>query len=512
MKRALKINAMGVVLIIMVGISPCDAFINIGPALFCESPPNSMTFHWRTNNFSAGTLSLGLDTSYTLLIVTEVLPDTNHFLKITNLHPGWHYYYRIICDADTEYGDFWEPPDHLSQGEISEIVMYGDNQGGINNSQVPTFRRVVNRISCYSPHLILHLGDIIEGGATLPASTLQRDFDEDFFIPAYPINKRAPTIVTPGNHDFGPRVDNLRCTLYPGPNNCQICFSVWRNNVTNPGNRMFFSFDYGPVRFIVLNVNVWPCWCADEPGEFNHGGVNIIKQGMVNFLEAELQAAENCPYVIVVTHIPPFSCGWYSNPPIHYGGSYYSDWMFRSLVQLARNYNISAWFSGHYHYYQRNRDPAGYPITYIESGRTAAGGYYPTYDSTWVVFTDTTLSAGGRCGRFHFVRLLISNTSITGIATDTTGFTFDTFTILPRFPPPDYDLHLVISTSGDAVQLSWHSIPGATYYQIYRSSEPDFPIQPENLITSTSGTSFMNLDVNNAPLHRYFYKVTYSTE
>jgi len=505
-----------VLALVLLLATTCIGGITIGPALYTTDPQHDVVIHWRTANPDAGIIYYGADWTLSLGILTESVIDTSHFFTIDGLLPGTQYFYKILSDFDADSGQFWTAPAETQTTESWEIAIYGDSQGSNSmtrpspHNQVRFFRGVVNKMIEYYPRFAIHLGDMVWGYPYEDESYLQEDYDVEFFEPAAALNRNTIHVVVPGNHDIGPLADSIHCTLYPGPNARSLCWSTWRKNVVNPGNGSFFSFDYGPIRFVVLNADIYPCWCEDEPGEFEHGGVNQLRTGVIAWLSAELDAAleANPRYIIVLTHFPPFGCGYLQPGHIPWPGGYYQDPnLFQPLVSLARTHQVSAWFSGHHHYYM-HIDRADDDITYLISGRSAAGGVYPTYDSSYVVYTDTTHAYPGNypLGRHHFLRILVNNDSLLVIATDTLGISIDSVRIYPRIPPTN--LSPVISIAGDDCLLIWNDLPGATLYHVYRSADPLFNIEQGNLIGSTTEPSFTDSGAVIFSGPQSFYKIT----
>ncbi len=83
---------------------------------------------------------------------------------------------------------------------------------------------------------------------------------------------------------------------------------------------------------------------------------------------------------------------------------------------------------------------------------------------------------------------------------------------LPCFgiSPLDSIQALVICQIAPDVRLWWETISGASFYNIYRDTEPFFTPGPGNLIGTAADTFYTDANAFTLPLSRYFYIVVAS--
>ncbi|PIK46938.1 putative iron/zinc purple acid phosphatase-like protein isoform X2 [Apostichopus japonicus] len=202
-----------------------------------------------------------------------------HRVKLANLLPGTQYYYLVKTnDQESEILHFTTMKDGTDWSPT--IIMFGDmgTRGGS-----PSLRILNKAALSQSVDAIIHTGDFAydlheEGGKV----------GDDFMNRIQYAASRLPYMTCVGNHEIA-----------------WDTFSHYRYRFSMPGvewptpvDRLFYSFDMGPVHFISYSTEV----------HFAREGRDIAKQ--VAWLQEDLQEANtnrnNRPWVIAFGHRPMY--------------------------------------------------------------------------------------------------------------------------------------------------------------------------------------------------------------
>lgn len=271
-------------------------------------------------------------------------PATLGEVHLTDLQPGTTYMYRVVLGGvDGPWRHFTTAP---AGGESVRFTVYGDSQ-----SNPAIFEKLCDLMAAQHPDLGVETGDITGSG-----SVLSQWVDEHWW-PMRNFAAEVPTYVAPGNHDYsgwghGPVPPFEQYLAHP---------------TGSSGNEYYYSFVYGPARFICLDANQ-----AEGPL-----GERIPPDGaQYQWLVKELEAAsKQQQWIFVFFHQPPYSECW--------GGGYYDGepHLRQEIVPLLEKYKVDMVFSGHTHDYERGLphppyDPktgSGNEVTYIING--GAGGH-----------------------------------------------------------------------------------------------------------------------------------------
>jgi len=434
----------------------CQAAFTRGPYLsFADDPAHSMVVSWGTQSLQTGVVWYGTSIPYSML-VNEITPDTIHHVQLPGLSVNTHYFYRVFSGSDSATGDFWTAP--LPTDPI-EIIGYGDSQ------YFPIIHsRIVQQFMQYSPRLILKAGDSAVNGT-------YGEFNYLFFGPTQNAICHVPLISCPGNHDADSGTTWLTFT-----------YNMYKRLFEFPGNELYFSFDFGPVHFTILNSQVAWQYGPETP--------------QTQWLMADLAATEQ-PYRIVMFHTPPYTSGS-GNPSNMSLRQYWCPIFGQHHVQMVIN--------GHQHFYQRCEPGDG--IVYVITGGAGSGLYNPTFDSSYVRAAYPT---------YHFLRLQIQPDSIVVTAIDTSNTVLDRFTLFPwRLPVPAPILNLTIHRETGGIRLNWGTIRQdtsgfpltITQYRIYRNTlTPSFLPDSTNYLNATADSTFRDTSISPQTTHA-FYQVT----
>ena len=170
--------------------------------------------------------------------------------------------------------------------------------------------RTAERMAEAAPDFWLHAGDVV-----YPTGRYS-NYNTSFFLPFADLLRRSPVYAVLGNHDL---LDDEGRQL-----SRNLVLPV--NSLS--GDERFFSFAYGAVRVIGVDLNEHPRIGADHPG--------------LVYLREELPQVSE-PWIVVMSHFPIYSASFHGDRPD----------LKKFLVPLLRRYQVDLYFSGHDHIYQR---------------------------------------------------------------------------------------------------------------------------------------------------------------
>ena len=321
------------------------------PPYLQEPTPESMTVMWLLNHTdSLSWVEFGEDKkldekAYTTVDGLVDADDHVHKVRLSNLNPGTKYSYRVVSKSiekfgayDVQYGDtlasetyeFFTP--ESDQKEVS-CVIYNDV-----HENLPLFRKL-HKIAVKDPYdFAVFNGDVmnhIDEESQLVDRALG-PFAELFA-------SETPYVYARGNHDVRGR------------------FARKLNDyIASPADANYYSFDYGPVHFLVMDLG------EDKPDEHPEYG------GLVNFgpyreaqrlwlaKEIETDACKDAAFRVLVAHIPM------------YGKGYTETLCKRLWGDLLNEGRIDLHLAGHTHRYRSipgGEDKLNCPIV-IGGGRT----------------------------------------------------------------------------------------------------------------------------------------------
>ena len=242
------------------------------------------------------------------------------------------------------------------------FIAFGDTRTGDD-----AHRQVVSSILSLTPTLVLHMGDFVANGNDSAQWTTFYSIEHD-------LQSQIPFYGVLGNHEGG--------------NPC--CYF---NHFDWPNNKRWYSFDYGNVHFVALEIDGYADYASGSP--------------QVQWLKNDL-AHTSQQWKVVFFHIPPYSSG----------SEHGSDLGVRAVMEpLFRQYGVDLVFNGHDHDYERSMANG---ITYIVTG----GGGAPLYakgqpDPASVYFTST----------YHSVQVNVTGMTLTVAGVRPDGVRFDEFTL-----------------------------------------------------------------------------------
>ncbi|MGC9308672.1 MAG: metallophosphoesterase [Thermoplasmatota archaeon] len=326
---------------------------------------DAVTILWETSSPSDDNIvEYGNNDTYGF---TQTVPSGGTHHEVT-IHPEMATgRYRVISDDTASHAfSFSLAPDCSSD---FTAVIYGDSRGSWDNWEHAAL--VADAIDAVLPDMVIHGGDMVDDGRVKEqwASWLNATMS---------LMQNAPLYGVLGNHERN------------GSRYYEI-FAL-------PGNEMWYSFDYGPYHFVVLD-NYVP-W-----GE---------RSSQYAWLREDL-ARSMQPFKIVCFH-----------EPIYCSGGHLPRFDVRAVWEpLFIEHDVDLVFQSHCHYYQRTIPIGG--IIYVVTGGAGAPLYSP--EDAWFVNTSSE--------NHHYCQLDVSSAdmTITVSARDIDGVLLDRFAVTSDAAP-----------------------------------------------------------------------------
>lgn len=369
MKKILKRNKIFAIVIILLfgGIAFLSSKqINLQPKIIVgpytqNVTNNSITILWETdiptNNNS---VEYGENTSYGYIKYGNANACHHEIIINPSFSSG---YYRVISDGIKSNEFKFNLASHCYTTKKFKCIIFGDSRGVWDNWRNAT--KVAKAVNDEHPDIVIHGGDMVKDGKS-------RQQWNEWLNLMKPLMQNSTLFGVLGNHEEN------------GSRYYEI-FAL-------PNNEMWYSFDYGPCHFTIL----------DEYEPWNVGSMQY------KWLENDL-SSNNAPFKIVCFHEPIYCSG---------GHSPRKD-IRKVWEPLFEKYNVSIVFQSHNHYYQRINPING--ITYIISGGAGA----PLYNPKSAYFINISKKA------YHYCVLNVSlkDMEIIFSAKYINGSTFDRFVI-----------------------------------------------------------------------------------
>jgi predicted phosphodiesterase len=320
---------------------------------------DSVIVVWETDVAGSSQVDYGLTSGYGSVVSDSILL-THHALTLTGLSPYTAYHYRVSTNGQLLGSDNVFRSAAVPTQTTFSFVAFGDTRTDAINHQ-----KVVNSILSLSPDFVLHMGDMVENGSVSSQWTTFFNIERDLI-------RQAPLYGVLGNHE----------------QNSPLYFEAFHL----PGNERWYSFDYGNVHFIGLEIDGYASYA---PGS----------EQMLWLANDSAQTRQT--WKVVFFHIPPYS-----------SGSHGSDLQVRAALEpLFIQYGVDLVFNGHDHDYERS---SANEIVYIVTG----GGGAPlstqvNSNPASVYFTST----------YHSVLVTVTGSLLAGTAVRSDGVAFDRFSL-----------------------------------------------------------------------------------
>lgn len=260
----------------------------------------AVSIRWRTDVPTVGRVTYGLSANNLSANVSESTSTTEHEVRITGLTSDSQYFYSVgtttqVLQQGTDNYFLTAPPAN-SKRKI-RVASFGDC--GINpiNNQTNVRDAFLNFRGTTPTDLWMLIGDNSYDGDD-PA------FQVNFFAP-YQTNlmKNSMLFAVPGNHDYSNNATLAASHNIPYFSIFSLPTNAEAGGVPS-GTKEWYSFDYGPIHFIMLdgfgtrNVN----------GTDRRFFADTVNHPQVAWLKQDL-AATTQKWKIVYQHFPPYSHG-----------------------------------------------------------------------------------------------------------------------------------------------------------------------------------------------------------
>lgn len=220
------------------------------------------------------------------------------------------------------------------------FAVIGDRTGG---HEPGIHGEIITEIERMRPDFVVGVGDMIEG-YTADIKAVEKEWKEYLDLTR---SFSMPFCTVPGNHDIW---DSTSAEVY-------------RKHVGRP----YYSFDAGPIHFIMLDTGRWST-------------VTSFPQQQVDWLKSDLEENRQAEYTIVVYHIPYWieTIAKGKPDPLH---------------DIFITYGVDAVFTGHYHVYFSGRyDGIAYTGVGSSGGVCEPGITGLKYHFMWVTVDDEGIS------------------------------------------------------------------------------------------------------------------------
>lgn len=236
---------------------------------------------------------------------------------LNNLKPGRRYEYEV---PDAGRGSFITP--YIGKGDFT-FVVFGDNR-----TRHDVYKTVAAAITAAKPTFVVNTGDLIADGRDAKQWPVFFDISKEWM-------RQSVFLPSLGNHE----------------RNTSYWYQIFGRQ------RGYYSLDWGPIHWVIIN--------SDAGNAAPPAGVEAFWKEQIDWLEKDLAANQEAPFLFVVFHHPPYS----AVRRRHEGAARIA----ARLVPIFRKHKVNGVFAGHDHNYQRHVEDG---IQYVVTG----GGGAPLYD------------------------------------------------------------------------------------------------------------------------------------
>lgn len=223
-------------------------------------------------------------TTVAMVYTNQDISSYLHRVKLSNLQPKTNYYYMPVSNDVSNGPYYFRTPDDSSDWQ-PEFLVYGD-LGVHSESLAKLEREALN--GQYSA--ILHVGDFGYNLYDMVTDGLYKgqNVGDIFMQQITEMASHIPYMVSPGNHEI--EADTF--------NQYRYRFSMPNTDWPIPMNKMWYSFDIGPVHFLSYSSEVF----FVENGRY----IESQKQWILADLGAANQKRHERPWVIAFGHRPMY--------------------------------------------------------------------------------------------------------------------------------------------------------------------------------------------------------------
>ncbi len=324
-----------------------------GPYLTVGKGP-AIVVNWKTDKQWAGEVSYsaaspGPDEESFTKLERETGPVQFHHVLLDDLKGGTEYEYEVKGSEGPSSYYFRSLSDDPQE---FAFFVYGDNRTCVQRHRMLSIWMAMDS---WDPTFIFHTGDLVE--RPTPSRWA------DFFWAIEPFSRSTPLVPVLGNHEMyhGSYFDAFSLPTEDG---------VYK--------RGWYSFEYGPVNFVILDSNV------------NEIGLSKFLE-QTEWLKRELEG-QTREYTVVFFHHPIYSSGYSSGV---------DSGLAESWGSLFEKHDVDLVFNGHVHAYERLVKDG---VTYVVTG----GGGAPTDN----ISSRLDISKAAQGDSLHYVRVSVTETGL----------------------------------------------------------------------------------------------------
>jgi hypothetical protein len=341
------------------------------PYVLYPGSNDKMMVLWQTYETVECQFDWGTDTTCSdgTVTTTEYGDDHQHKVELADLTPDTKYYYKVTAGEFVKRRSFRTG----AKDDVTDLTFYAYGDTRTNpQKHDKVAERIMDNVSSEpeSQTFVVNSGDLVANGDD------ESDWAEQFFSPDYEniqyMLANLPYLAAVGNHEgSGLYFDKY----FPFP--------------MYVSSRFYFSFDYGPAHFIIL----------DQYTEYTPGSTQY------SWFVDDLSSTTK-PWKFIVMHKP----GWSA------GGGHENDPDVQNYIQpLCEQYGVGFLISGHNHYYAR---AVVNGINHITSGGGGAYFHTPDPDHDSIVTVDKSN---------HFCKLAIHGDTLNFSAIRNDGSVIESF-------------------------------------------------------------------------------------
>jgi hypothetical protein len=428
--------------------------------------PTSATAVVSTNRLSNVQVDYGETPAYGL--VATSLGLTRHEVALVGLEAGKHYHYRITATDPTDPTNTVVTSDSEFRIPLPDDAVTVDV---VDDMQQMSFFYTLGQALQRNADLLLTVGDNVELADYVtgtPATLDQARLEWQQFLGLFAPGSWSPAFyLTVGNHDN---------VVAP---NCRL---AWQEQLTLPTNgnaELYYSFDYGPAHFVVLDSIT-----AD----------GRVDDTQLNWLQQDLAAATK-PWKIALIHVPVK--GTSALDP------HYDWWTLKNAAavhNVFRQYGVHLVLQGHRHVYNRYVSEGVYYVTdttpHIQFGQT------PFDDETPSSGQSSYANTGGDPGTIPAyinqsgsLRLVVTPKQISVSMINAADQVADKFSVAPEefhLSSPGEGAELTTATPVLGWTLSADDGSGLDRYELWIDGQLNLPWIPPDWTSSIPAAPLAN--------------------
>jgi len=260
---------------------------------YLQTPtPTSIYVSWLGSSSEESTVQYGLTTNLGTTSTGSVYTFASdlkwHSVKLQNLKPNTHYYYKCITgNQQTNLCSFTTAPTRDIPNAHLRILFMGDTRTNTNdlinllNSVQSKMYELYGSNWRQEINLLCHVGDL----ATWAGQPDQ--FADQYFYPFSVLSSSIPIMVATGNHEA------------ESPNYYNY---IKTEDIAGPEGKIYFSFSLGDARFIFMNSNTKGStqlnWISNQLNEAaNNDSIDFIFGVLHHFGHSEMRTVDNLNWV-----------------------------------------------------------------------------------------------------------------------------------------------------------------------------------------------------------------------